>query len=231
MECPKCGKLREEEALECPSCGIIYFKYERMLKRREWESEPSEPGLLWRMPDADNPFYRVSRAVLMLGLAWLAWRCIASTIGPYSFAANSFLHLINTPFHEAGHMMFRPLGQFMSSLGGSLGQLLMPLVCLGAFLFKTKDAFGAAVALWWFGENFIDMAPYINDARSLSLQLLGGNTGHSSPYGFHDWEYILTESGLSRLDHALATGAHVLGSAIMIASLIWMALLLIRKNS
>ena len=69
----------------------------------------------------------------------------------------------------------------MTSLGGSLGQLLMPLICLIVFLIKTKDAFAVSVSLWWFGENFMDLASYINDARARKLMLLGGNTGRNAP--------------------------------------------------
>jgi hypothetical protein len=89
------------------------------------------------------------------------------------------------------------------------------------FLLKTRDTFAAAFALWWFGENFMDLAPYINDARSLTLPLLGGNTGRTAPYGFHDWEFILKESGWAHYDHALAHFAHRLGTVLIILALVW----------
>lgn len=136
-------------------------------------------------------------------------------------AGKSFLHLINLPFHEAGHVLFRPFGAFVTSLGGTLGQLLMPLICFGVLLLRTRDPFGAAVALWWFGENFLDIAPYINDARAGQLPLIGGNLGHLAPYGFHDWEYLLTETGLLQMDHALAQSSRVLGALIMLLAIGW----------
>jgi hypothetical protein len=136
--------------------------------------------------------------------------------------------LINLPFHEAGHIIFRPFGQFITSLGGTLGQLLMPLICMGTLLFKTRDPFGAAVTLWWFGENFLDIAPYMDDARAGDLPLIGGNFGHSSPYGFHDWEYLLTESNLIEYDHVLASIVFVIGIIIMLLSLVWAGFLLFK---
>jgi hypothetical protein len=117
----------------------------------------------------------------------------------------------------------------MTSLGGSLGQLLMPVVCFAVFLLKTRDTFGSSFALWWFGENFVDLAPYVNDARSLTLPLLGGNTGRTSPYGFHDWEFILKELHLARYDHTLAQTADRLGLLVMICALIWGAYLLYKQ--
>ena len=67
----------------------------------------------------------------------------------------------------------------------------------------------------------MDLAPYINDARSLTMPLLGGNTGRTSPYGFHDWEFILKESGLIRYDHILANFSYKLGTVLMISSFVW----------
>jgi hypothetical protein len=117
----------------------------------------------------------------------------------------------------------------MASLGGTLGQLLMPLVCLAVFVLKTRDTFAGSFSLWWFGENFMDLAPYINDARSRTLPLLGGNTGRTSPYGFHDWEFILKETGLIRYDHVLANFSYRLGTILMILALIWGGYILFRQ--
>ena len=117
----------------------------------------------------------------------------------------------------------------MASLGGTIGQFLMPIVCFTVLLIKTRDTFGASVALWWFGQNFFDIAPYINDARSLSLQLLGGNTGHASPYGFHEWEHLLTETGLLRYDHFIAKLCVLAGTMTLIASLAWGGFLLYKQ--
>lgn len=163
------------------------------------------------------------RGALLCGL--LVWSVVL--IRPpivANAAGTSFLHLINLPFHEAGHVFFRPFGQFITTLGGTLGQIIMPLVCLGVFLLKTRDSFAAAVALWWTGENFLDIAPYINDARAGVMPLVGGNFGHSSPYGFHDWEYLLTETGLLAHDHGIARFVFFCGTMIMLAALAWAGL-------
>ena len=42
---------------------------------------------------------------------------------------HSFMHLINLPFHEAGHVIFSFLGDFLHVLGGSLNQVIVPVVC------------------------------------------------------------------------------------------------------
>jgi len=182
------------------------------------------------MADTGYRFSLPGHALLLLCLLWLSISYIFSSFGEGSRVLQGFLHLVNLPFHEAGHLFFSPFGDFMHSLGGSLGQCLMPLLCMVAFLRQSQGQFGAAVCLWWFGENLLDIAPYMDDARSLSLPLLGGNVGHASPYGFHDWEYLLSESGLLRFDHTLAVLTHVGGSMLMIAALGRMLFLLLRQR-
>jgi hypothetical protein len=130
------------------------------------------------------------------------------------------MHLINLPFHEAGHVFLRPFGQFLMMLGGSLGQLLIPFICLAVFVMKTRDAFGASVALWWLGESFMDLAPYINDARELKLILIGGVTGREV-VDYHDWEFILRKLGWLRYDHTLAHLANTVGIVLMLAAFAW----------
>ncbi len=131
------------------------------------------------------------------------------------------MHLVNLPFHEAGHILFLPFGSFMMSLGGSLLQLLVPLVCAWALFFQQDDAFGASCCIWWIGESLLDLAPYIDDARSLQLMLLGGP---ASEVEGHDWEAILAALGWLHLDHALAAMAWWIGAMLMTGALIWAAM-------
>jgi len=175
-----------------------------------------------------NPFYFWGRVIM--GLVLLIWggKFILSPMAT-SYAGNSFFHLVNLPFHEAGHLFFQLFGRWMASLGGTLGQLLIPLTCLLVLLLKTKDPFGASVSLWWFGENFMDIAPYINDARNQELMLLGGITGREADYGYHDWEFILSEIGLLRYDHILAYIAHGLGIVLMLLSFAWAGYVLLKQ--
>jgi len=145
-----------------------------------------------------------------------------------NYAGDSFLHNVDLVFHEAGHIIFSPFGRFLQVLGGSLGQLLIPALVMAAFLLKNRDAFGASVGLWWIAQNFMDLAPYINDARDLDLILLGGVTGKDLAEG-HDWEYLLGHLNLLTWDHRLAHGAHYLGALLMLTALVWGADMLWRQ--
>ena len=139
------------------------------------------------------------------------------------------LHLINLPFHEAGHILFSPFGEFMTTLGGSLMQVLVPIVCAVAFLTTSRNPFGAAVMGWWAGENLLDVAIYINDARALQLTLIGGQTG--AEVEGHDWEHILAMTNSLHLDHRIAMAVQFVGALLMTASLVWAAVIAVRGTA
>ena len=137
---------------------------------------------------------------------------------PYG-AGDSFISNINLIFHEAGHAIFRFFGRFIHILGGTLGQCLIPLIVTVQFI-RQKDNFEASIGLWWFGQNFIDVAPYIYDAWDRKLPLLGGGTGQDTP-GRHDWHNLLTM--MNSLDNYAGIASFVgnLGKVIMFFSFIW----------
>jgi hypothetical protein len=242
MDCPKCGFEMREAGVECPRCGVVIAKFGKRtaitpppaasvrgnVRRRaeggigEWLGE-----LLFHVkPDADSLDFSLRAACAGIFFVW-GILFVFSSVNRPAFGYG-FWHLINLPFHEAGHIFFRPFGRFVTSLGGTLGQFLMPLVCMGVFLVKTRDTFAAGFSLWWLGESMIDIAPYIDDARRLTMPLLGGNTGETSPYGFHDWEYILTEAGLLRFDHTIAVLTHGMGVVLILLTFVWWGIVLHR---
>lgn len=142
-------------------------------------------------------------------------------------AASSFMHSVDLVFHEAGHVLFRPFGDFMTVLGGSLMQLIVPAVVVAAFLWK-RDAFGAAVGLWWLGQNFVDLAPYIYDASRLVLPLLGGVTGADVP-GYHDWNNILRRLDMLESDWLVAKWSARIGAWLILGFMAWGGALLVKE--
>ena len=83
-----------------------------------------------------------TRLALVLGLG--VWTIQFARTPLSADAMDSFLHLPNLVFHEAGHLLFAMFGRFMSVLGGSLTQILIPVIALVAFL-RQNQTFGAAV--------------------------------------------------------------------------------------
>ena len=168
---------------------------------------------------------RWGRIALVLGLA--VWTIQFARTPISDDAMNSFLHLPDLVFHEAGHIIFSPLGRFMTVLGGSLLQFLVPVIAAVAFI-RQGEKFGAAICAWWAGQNLIDLAPYIADARALRMVLLGGKTG--AEVEGHDWEFILTRLGITHLDRQVGMTAYGLGLVIMIVALVYAGRLILRNS-
>lgn len=253
--CPKCGYTRTPDDTdsegECPACGLIFEKWLKQRFRNQEEPAGVPPptkrsALEWyalaaillegRRPVTSLFFYL--RGILFVGLLVWGWQFMGmeyyylymghrvDIAAPEIYA--SFMHNINLPFHEAGHVIFRPFGRFMTILGGSLFQVLVPLAVCLVFLFRERDPFAASAGLWWTGQNFMDVAPYINDARAGQIPLIGGGPGQDRP-GFHDWTNILTDLGMLEEDHAVAALAQGIGVTLMVTALVWGAAVLFRQ--
>ncbi len=245
--CPKCAYERrpgdQGDPGICPGCGLVFAKWVsktlgtavsrrddsappdadddegqgragRLFARLTEVAEPVDPMLLWGR-------VALYAAFVLWGFYFISLDLRSNEIGA------SFMHRVNLVFHEAGHVIFMPFGQFMHILGGSLGQLLMPAIVIGVMVVKNRDNFGASIALWWFGQSLKDLAPYINDARDLQLPLL---TGHSQDVPeTHDWANLLLDLGLIHREKSIALGADIIGSLIILLALAWGGYLLLRQ--
>ena len=163
------------------------------------------------------------RTLVWLAMCWVAARLLAASVERSGEALGGIDHLLsmaNLVFHEAGHVIFSFLGDFMATLGGSLLQVLIPVLCAGALLLRHDNPFGAACCAWWTGQSLIDLALYINDARAQVLVLLGGVTGHDVP-GYHDWNNILGRLGLLELDGFIASMTHGAGALLLLLGICW----------
>jgi hypothetical protein len=231
--CPKCGHVSgadDSTAPErCPACGIYFAKWAarealmehvpQTLSERALEDEEGWMAALrariTHVPEQFDPAWFYARAVILTLLSVWGIR-LARLDYRVGEMAESFMHNIILPFHEAGHVLFMPFGEFMHMLGGSLFQVLMPLIVAGAFLWKNRDPFGAAIGVWWCGVAFIDLAPYVFDAKNPQLVLLGGQTGEDGP---HDWIYILGTFGKISQSPFYGALTHKLGIVIMLAGI------------
>jgi hypothetical protein len=122
------------------------------------------------------------------------------------------------PIHEFGHLLFRPFGEFMTLLGGSLFQIVLPLIFGAVFLVKNRDPFAASVMLWWSAIAVMDVAPYIYDAWAPQHVLLTGRTGDT---GSHDFIDTLGDLGLLHKAQPIGRGVHAFGVMAMLIALAW----------
>ncbi|NIB42697.1 hypothetical protein HBA55_24030 [Pseudomaricurvus alkylphenolicus] len=245
--CPKCGYQRQSSdshvvAGVCPSCGIAYKKWlERQALQQAQqdpegdndlsiESEPS-PTFSTRLreqflyvPDKVDPLSFWGRAFLFGVFFIWGWSFILGGISWVSIGG-SFLHNVILPFHEFGHVLFSPFGRFMSILGGSLFQVIMPLGLMLAFSIKQRDNFAASIMLWWSGQSFIDVSPYIADAPYRAIPLIRG-LGESA----HDWGNLLTMTNSLDSAWTYAQISFGIGTLLILCSYGWGAWLLYQQK-
>jgi len=243
LSCPKCRHqpLPENQAFPaaCPGCGVIFAKLGEAIARvAATPAAPAETDLpmeeqkltardgvlatLFHVPDQIdklNWYGRIGALVIFLLWTFFIWRDMDIPAGN---AGSGFLHIILTPFHEAGHyLIFRWFGQFIMTLGGTMGQHLFAVVLGGALLWKRRDPFGAAIFLWVLGFSVSDMGVYMYDAFDPQLMLLDGRTGADSDG--HDWQNIFGDLGLLKRARAIGIFFGGFGKAIMVAGLAWAA--------
>jgi hypothetical protein len=143
--------------------------------------------------------------ILTLYFLWIA----------YDPMQGSFLDNVDLPVHETGHLIFRPIGEFLGVAGGSLFQVILPAVFVGYFVWNEKY-YSAAIVLFWVGQSILNVFVYAADAVVMQLVLTSGLTG--SEGSFHDWNYLLTHTGLIGSTKTVAGIIRGIGTLVIIAA-------------
>ncbi len=162
------------------------------------------------------------RGIILLWIAWIAYRYMTD----YSYPANRIANIFNAidfGIHELGHFLFIFFGEFMAILGGSLLQVIFPIVWMFALAAK-RWYFAASMCVVWVGLNLYDVAAYAADARERTLPLATLATDYDSA---HDWYQILSRTNLLESDKAIAGGMRLAGAVLIITGLLLGLLLLI----
>ncbi len=108
----------------------------------------------------------------------------------------------NLAFHEAGHPLFGLFSNRLMVYGGTLGQLIFPIVVTVSF-WARREAVSFALAAVWLCENLWNIDRYMADARVQELPLVGG--------GEHDWTEIFSRWGVLNQDTSIAGAVHLIG--------------------
>lgn len=155
--------------------------------------------------------WRMTRVPVLVLLGWFTLSHLTGKVG-WVFVDN-----FNLLLHEAGHVFFSWDGEVLHILGGTIGQLMWPAFFAGFFWFKNRQLFATAACTWWFGENLMNIARYVDDAVAQDLPLVGG--------GEHDWTTLLERWNLLHRCHGYATTFRVFGVIIMLvgyAGMLWL---------
>jgi hypothetical protein len=243
--CPKCAYPRQpkdaDPYLECPRCGIVFAKYGKYhqaaaavpVQSPVEEADEGQPLGPWylrlydrlmELPEQlDAARLGAQALVLLLMVVW-GMQLIADKVMTAQIMY-SFWHLVDLPIHEFGHVLFRPFGEWMMYLGGSLFQCLLPAVIGIAFIWRMRNPFAAAFCLWWTAENILDVAPYIYDAKLMALPLVGEWNDEVAEMHVlrHDWHNILLPFHAVDSAWMLGNAAHAFGAILMVLSWAWAA--------
>jgi len=120
-----------------------------------------------------------------------------------------FIDGVNLLIHEAGHVVFRPFGEFMTIAGGSLFQVIMPGLFVGYFLYHRKF-YSASLVLFWVGESILNVSVYAGDSLAMQLDLIGGEDT------LHDWNYMLSTLNLLPATKKIEGAIRLLGTVVII---------------
>ncbi len=121
----------------------------------------------------------------------------------------------NLAIHEAGHPIFGLLSERLAVYGGTLAQILFPAAFIFEFA-RRRETLAAGFCGIWLGENLLNVARYMADARDQLLPLVGG------PDVLHDWNVILGRWHLLHRDVALANGLRLVAWLGIVAALAWL---------
>ena len=141
-----------------------------------------------------NKKYLKIIASLFFGFYFIHYASYAKNINNWNWIDN-----INLIFHEAGHSIFFFLGEFIQVLAGSAFQIFIPCVFAIYFFFWRKEYFSGSIIFFWIGQNILNVAVYMGDAIKQQLPLLGGDSV------IHDWNYLLSSTGLLKYTDTLST--------------------------
>jgi len=200
--CPKCG-VQQQGNSECVKCGIVFAKYDPDRSKAGKISAGST--LVHNLDTTDVWISRIGKFSIIGLMSFFFFYMVIKR------NAWCFLDYVNLPFHESGHIFFRPFGETMQFLGGTISQLVWPFLLLFYFLRK-KEWLSVSFCLFWFGENFLNISKYVADARAMVLPLVGG--------GIHDWNFLLSKWDLLKYDHAIAKAVFVIGTVFMTLSIV-----------
>jgi hypothetical protein len=131
---------------------------------------------------------------------------------------------VNLVIHEAGHVVFMLFGGLLTVAGGSLFQVIVPAVFV-AYFYRRGQIYSAALVLFWVGESLLNVSVYAGDALALELPLLGGEDS------IHDWNYLLSSTGLLHATHKIAAAIRIAGTLSIFAALFFSLKLACRDDT
>ena len=178
-------------------------------------------GSILQFREAAIEWSRGRNAFLRLPLLlWMLYALVRHLANP---EYQSIIKPLNLGIHELGHFVFAGLGETWGVTGGSILQLLIPVLSIFMFL-RQPDFFAIAFTLGWLSTNFFDVATYLGDAMEMTLPLVSPFGGENT---IHDWNYLLTRMNLLEHCQAISNLVRFLGVLTMLAGIVFGTWLLV----
>lgn len=119
--------------------------------------------------------------------------------------------------HELGHVVFAPFPEWLTVAGGTILQLVAPILA-AIVLVRQKEPIGVAIAGCWLAISLANAAVYIGDASHGDLNLVSIGGGDDAT---HDWTYLLDHFNLIRSDAMIATRVRGVGWIVLGLSFVY----------
>jgi hypothetical protein len=158
----------------------------------------------------------ISRAQL---LCWSAFYALLLLYLAFHWGQLTLLDNVHLPIHEGGHLLFGWFGETLGLWGGTLLQLLVPVLLAVSFAAR-RELPGTAFCAFAFFHSLTGVATYMADAlyRELPLVTVGAVADESQ----HDWVRIFTSLGI--LPHAIQIGSitRLIAWSGMFGTVVWL---------
>jgi hypothetical protein len=183
-----------------------------------WDSDPDDIRQPNPIPESLGAYLK--RPLTIFNLCWLLY-----LIYLIFFVATDYQTMIgrqHSPFfimvmdmvdlfiHEAGHFFFSFFGQVIYYMGGSLFQIILPIVTL--IVFARSSIRSMSFTLFWIGENTVNVSIYIADAQWKRLPLI-------SRHATHDWNWLCVHLNLLDSAESIGSVVNIVGIFICISAI------------
>ncbi|HEV2991267.1 MAG TPA: hypothetical protein VG759_22705 [Candidatus Angelobacter sp.] len=150
--------------------------------------------------------------------AWLAFYLLFLCFLAANFSSPTLLDNVHLPIHEAGHLLFRWVGETAELWGGTILQLLVPALLVITFMVRAELP-GVVFCGVAFFHSLMGVATYMIDALHRELPLV--TVGASSEEAEHDWVNIFNSLGVLPRAIQIGNTVRVLAWCGMIATIAW----------
>jgi hypothetical protein len=126
---------------------------------------------------------------------------------------NTLLSFLFIWVHEAGHVYFNWGWDVLHAFGGTLNEIIFPLLP-AYYCYIKKYKFLCSLFIFWLGHNFFGIGVYMADSRARKEIMFGDGSE------IHDWEFLLNKFNIINYDVTLGNTVWAIGWIFVALSII-----------